>query len=202
MGTLTLDKATALAAKVVEELRPACERVEVAGSIRRRRPVVGDIDIVLLPHADGRARLLPHIMEALAGNDGYIDKDGPLAKRVFLRKSRVQVDLWIAQPARTEGGDLFNPGASLPCNWGALMATYTGSKAHNVQGLVMTAREKGWRWSPQAGLIIPGPTEMAAPEIVSVREEEIFHRLFGRWVEPAEREYADKENPTINYPNT
>ena len=39
---ITLAEADVLAAEVLELLRPATERIAVAGSIRRRRPDVGD----------------------------------------------------------------------------------------------------------------------------------------------------------------
>lgn len=46
---IPLAEAEALARRVVEILAPACERIEVAGSIRRRRKDVGDIEIVCIP---------------------------------------------------------------------------------------------------------------------------------------------------------
>jgi DNA polymerase/3'-5' exonuclease PolX len=48
---LKLEEALALAKTVLEVLAPFCERVEVAGSIRRLRPEVNDIDIVAIPQA-------------------------------------------------------------------------------------------------------------------------------------------------------
>lgn len=46
-----VDWAVALevARKVIAELELVCERVKVAGSLRRRKPAVGDIEIVALP---------------------------------------------------------------------------------------------------------------------------------------------------------
>lgn len=38
-----------LADALVERLRPACERIEVAGSIRRKKSEVGDIEIIAIP---------------------------------------------------------------------------------------------------------------------------------------------------------
>ena len=46
---IPLAEAEGLAAEVVALLAPYCERIEVAGSIRRRRPDVGDIEIVCVP---------------------------------------------------------------------------------------------------------------------------------------------------------
>lgn len=46
---IPLAEAEAVAAELVELLRPAVERIEIAGSIRRRRPDVGDLEICCVP---------------------------------------------------------------------------------------------------------------------------------------------------------
>jgi DNA polymerase/3'-5' exonuclease PolX len=38
-----------IAGRIVEALRPYCERIEIAGSLRREKPMVGDIEIVAIP---------------------------------------------------------------------------------------------------------------------------------------------------------
>src|SRR5690348_6628702 len=42
-------KAKSIAEKIVSELKPHCERIEIAGSIRRKKPEVKDIEIVAIP---------------------------------------------------------------------------------------------------------------------------------------------------------
>ncbi len=44
-----LKVARAVAEELIEDLTPACERIEIAGSIRRGRPDVGDIELVVIP---------------------------------------------------------------------------------------------------------------------------------------------------------
>ena len=46
---MKLKDAEELAKRIVEHIRPHCERVEVAGSIRRKKSEVRDIDLVLIP---------------------------------------------------------------------------------------------------------------------------------------------------------
>ncbi len=49
-----------IAGDLVARLQESCERIEIAGSIRRRRPVVGDIEIVAIPRfrrVEGPAQL-------------------------------------------------------------------------------------------------------------------------------------------------
>lgn len=59
MGTLPkrpIADMEAIADDLARRLRPACERLEIAGSIRRRRPEVGDIEVVALPRFEDRER--------------------------------------------------------------------------------------------------------------------------------------------------
>jgi len=44
-----LTEAELIADRVIAQLRPHCERIDIAGSIRRRRPTIGDIEIVCIP---------------------------------------------------------------------------------------------------------------------------------------------------------
>lgn len=46
---IPLKEALPVASRLADLLRPACRRIEVAGSIRRRRAEVGDIEIVAIP---------------------------------------------------------------------------------------------------------------------------------------------------------
>ncbi len=43
------DRALAIAAKIRTELEPFCDRIEIAGSIRRKKPNVKDVEIVAIP---------------------------------------------------------------------------------------------------------------------------------------------------------
>lgn len=48
------DSARKVAEGIVAVLAPLCERIEIAGSLRRRRPTVGDIEILYVPKMDAR----------------------------------------------------------------------------------------------------------------------------------------------------
>lgn len=45
----TYDETIAVANELVDWLRPACERIVVAGSLRRQCAEIGDIELVALP---------------------------------------------------------------------------------------------------------------------------------------------------------
>src|SRR3989344_4154112 len=42
-------EAYAIALDVQEQLKPYCERIEIGGSIRRKKSEIGDIELVLIP---------------------------------------------------------------------------------------------------------------------------------------------------------
>ncbi|WP_136523921.1 DNA polymerase/3'-5' exonuclease PolX [Geomonas ferrireducens] len=88
------------------------ERIEVAGSIRRRRDTIKDIDIVATS-PDPAA-----VMEAFLGLTQVHDviMRGPTRASVTIREG-VQVDLRVVEPA----------------SYGAALAYLTGSQAHNVR---------------------------------------------------------------------
>ncbi len=46
---MKLSTAQAIAEQIKGKLAPFCERIEIAGSIRRKRPEVGDVEIVCVP---------------------------------------------------------------------------------------------------------------------------------------------------------
>ena len=49
---ISLAGAAKVAGKLVAALSPGCERIEIAGSIRRGRPDVGDIELVAIPRIE------------------------------------------------------------------------------------------------------------------------------------------------------
>ncbi len=106
---LPLGRAEKLALKIIAELKPFCERIEIAGSIRRGRSLVNDIDIVALPGFDQinalRERVLRNTRPQIDGNETIICR----------LENGVQVDLWLAQRPHK---NLF--GETTPTNFGAL----------------------------------------------------------------------------------
>ena len=115
---MELKQAAALAQEVVERLAPFCERIAVAGSIRRRRPFPRDIDLVLIPKNQGQL--------ALALNELG---DAPVAGKKLERRlyKGVQVDIYFATPE----------------TWATLLLIRTGSKESNIR-LTTLAKRRGW----------------------------------------------------------
>jgi DNA polymerase (family 10) len=168
----SLELADRFAAKIRAELAPFCERLEIAGSIRRRRPFVNDIDFVALPKP-GRA---PALEERVMRNAKRIVSGGNQGIIVVLQND-LQIDLWIAQPERR---DLLE---TVPSNFGSLFMCRTGSKEHNIW-LIEHAKKLGLTWNPYHGVFCP-QTRLC---IASETEEEIFSALQLDFIPPEKRE--------------
>ncbi len=162
-GRVQLDVATSVAERIVGELSAVvgCERCTYAGSLRRFRESVGDID-VLAASSDPRPIMraltkLPDTAEVIAQGD----------KKTSIRTtSGLQVDLRVV-PIES---------------WGAALQYFTGSKAHNVRVREIAVR---------AGLKLSeyGLFEVESGElVVSKTEEELYARLGMAWVPPPLRE--------------
>lgn len=137
------------------------EQVAVAGSIRRRRETVGDIDVLVAakPHAGARAsqafERMPEVTRVLAS--------GPSKTMVTLANG-LDADLRVVAPA----------------SWGAALLYFTGSKAHNI-GLRRIAMARGWKLN-EYGLLDGERT------IASKTEQDIYAALGLAFVPPELRE--------------
>ena len=172
---MNLRTATGVAGAIVVTLRPLCGRIEIVGSIRRRCPEVGDIDLVILPK-DGDDRA---VRQRLRRNCNPVT-DGQQSTTLRMPMSGpwpgVQIDVWFARP---ETSDLFG---ATPTNWGSLVLCRTGSKEHNIR-MVQEAKKKGFRWQPHEGLFDQATGDLIASET----EERIFEALEMPFVKPEDR---------------
>lgn len=154
---------------ILPALRDYCEpgMIQVAGSIRRRRPIVHDIDLVAVPkdRASFIARLKRNAKVVMDGNINLILEFG----------NGVQLDVFLAKPTDK---DMFD---TQPGNFGALLLCRTGSKAFNVW-LCARAAETGFHWNPYWGLFRRGIC------YASESEEQIFRTLDLDYIKPEDRE--------------
>ena len=164
-----------LAFKILGEIGPFCLKAEVAGSIRRRRGVVNDVDIVVLPRPGKTDSWLSIIKTVRSGFDASTVKQGdklavlnvPFAGKTG--QSYVQVDLYRAEPE----------------TWGVLLLVRTGSKEHNVK-LCNLAISKGLRLKYSVGL-----TDQRGLVVAGRTEEEVFAALGLPFIPPSEREVPE-----------
>ena len=138
---------------------PGVVRVEVAGSIRRRKETVGDADLLALERTAEAAiaafAKLPAVARVLGQGD---------TKCSVKLQDGLQVDLRVVPEE----------------SFGAALLYFTGSKAHNVT-LRQLAIKKGWKLN-EYGLF------RGTRRIVGRTEQEIYDRLGLAWIPPELRE--------------
>ncbi|WP_055492696.1 DNA polymerase/3'-5' exonuclease PolX [Streptomyces sp. TP-A0356] len=162
-GRIPLHLALETAEEIVAELSQVtgCKRCTYAGSLRRMKETVGDIDVLV---AAKRSAPFMEALEALPSTAEVI-AHGP--KKTSIRTTRgVQVDLRV-----------------LPQDsWGAGLQYFTGSKAHNIRTRTIAVRQ-GLKLS-EYGLFDADSGESVA----SRTEEEVYARLGLPWIPPTLRE--------------
>jgi DNA polymerase (family 10) len=173
---LPLSVAWPLADKVAAMLRgvAAVEQVEPAGSIRRRKETIGDIDLLVA------SKHAAEVEKAIA-NWGFtreILSAGP-TKIQFLTIDNFQVDVRVVDPS----------------TWGAALQHFTGSKAHNI-----ALRERATRLGYKVNEY--GVFKLDTDERVGgATEEEVYEILGLEWMPPEIREHTGEleaaENGTL-----
>ena len=171
---IPLSLARQIAARVRAALLPFCEIVEVAGSIRRGSEFVGDVDLVVIP----KAGFLGDFYEAV-GQLGRVEKSGRQYVLVTIPDG-TQLDIWFAREASCDLAGV------VPCNFGAVLLTRTGSREHNI-AIVARAKRLGLRYHPQEGVM-----DSWNRVIASKNEQVIFAALELEFVAPRDRVDASK----------
>jgi hypothetical protein len=177
--TMILATAQRAASKIASELAPFCERIEIAGSIRRQRPNCNDIDLVILP------RDLTALRQRLCLRTHSVS-DGPEIITVRLANN-IQIDVFLAHAGIK---DFFNP---QPSNWGSVLMCRTGSKEHNVW-LCQRAQKFGLKWGTMRGLV-----DEDGYTIAGATEAEIYEALDLPFIDPINREISFLES---EFPST
>lgn len=154
---MEFEHAENLGKEIIALLVRHVERAEIAGSVRRRRPQVNDLDIVVIP----KMWMWSSIPAALESSDLKFvrGKDELLTFVRYL--DNFTVDIYRASPQ----------------TWGTLLLIRTGSKMHNVK-LCVRARELGLMLSAKKGVLHQGIV------IASRTEEEIFKALQMDFIPP------------------
>jgi DNA polymerase/3'-5' exonuclease PolX len=167
-------------------LQDACERIEIAGSIRRMLAMVGDIEIVCRPKL-----LMGHRSNFISAIDELLDEIIPIDGTLFAgdvrdkglrwnnerptNGTRYKRLIWVGQegPLERIPVDLFC--VLPPASWGALMAIRTGP-ADFSKGLVTKRRQGG----AMPDELLQRDGALWGPEgRVETPEEEDYFRLLG-----------------------
>ncbi len=160
---MLLNEAETQATAVVAYLEAGggIRQMEVAGSYRRRRETIGDLDIVVTSEGKTSAPVMDRFVAY--GDVADVISKGETRATVKLRGG-LQVDLRAVEPDA----------------YGAALLYFTGSKAHNIE-LRKIAQEKSYKLN-EYGLF--KGTRRAAGKT----EEEVYAKLGLDWIPPELRE--------------
>jgi len=160
---LLIHDADALVARLVDHLRDVrgVHRIEPAGSLRRRRSTIGDLDVLaavddpaaVIAALDGMPEV-EKIISAGVDKSSIILRDGP------------RVDLMVCPPE----------------TWGTHLVHFTGSKDHNIT-LRGMALDRGWSLS-EKGFKVLETGEL----LLDAEEVDVYERLGLPWIAPEMRE--------------
>jgi DNA polymerase/3'-5' exonuclease PolX len=203
---IPLGRAERLAEQIVDLLAASCERIEVAGSIRRRKEQVGDIEIICVPKlvpgldqvdlfgAPVRAAQATNLLDGQIA--GYLGGApfGPFQHRLDVngRKScgeRYKRLTYLDVPL-----DLFS--VLPPAQWGVLYTIRTGP-AEFSHRLVTPRLQGGWMPS---GMRVQDGALWDRGAIVQTPEEADFFAALGLEVVPPEQRVGNVAPPRIKVP--
>jgi DNA polymerase (family 10) len=172
-GRTPLGKALPAAQAILDVLLALPQSLEgaIAGSIRRARPTIGDVDLLVAVHQMTDA---PVIMDAFVAQQqvARVLGHGPTKSSVELHNG-LQVDLRVIEKAR----------------WGTALAYFTGSQQHNIRlreralARRLSLNEHALSPTDEAGNILPD-----APKILCETEEQVYAALGLPWIAPELRE--------------
>ncbi|MEE8168128.1 MAG: DNA polymerase/3'-5' exonuclease PolX [Candidatus Hydrothermarchaeales archaeon] len=159
-GRLLLGVALPAAEEVMEYLKgKGVEHISPAGSIRRGKETIGDIDILIASKTPREVMqdftTLPIVKEVLLTGE---------TKSSILTKGNLQIDLRVVPPE----------------SWGAALQYFTGSKAHNIR-LREKALKKGWKINEYG--IFEGDKKIGGEQ-----EDDIYELLGLQYIPPEMRE--------------
>ena len=154
-----LEEAKGVANDVIVRLWEYAEKIEVVGSIRRKKPLVHDIDIVAIP----KFMFFNKIHEGLP--EAEIKTEGKALVRFDYRG--IQVDIYIAKPQTYE----------------VIRLIRTGSEQHNIR-LCVLAKSRGLKLFANGD----GLWNQKAFKKISDTEDGILKELLGKVPPPEERE--------------
>lgn len=158
--------ARTIAHKIVAELKPACERIEVAGSLRRGKPTVHDIDVVLVPKVESTPLLETLLSDLIKRGSLTPIRGKDKIKSFIATKTGIPVDIYVA----TEE------------TWPTILLIRTGSKEHNIK-LARRASCRGMKLRASGEGI-----EGSDGGLIRVKaEEEIFSLLGLGYLRPEDR---------------
>ncbi|MFW6335503.1 MAG: DNA polymerase/3'-5' exonuclease PolX [Phycisphaeraceae bacterium] len=176
-----IGRALPLAQWVVDKMRKVdhVERAAYAGSLRRGRETVGDIDVLVAVEGDHGQAVSNRFTELEIVGEVLSQGKSRTSIRTTQDTGRIQIDLRVIAPDR----------------FGAAQLYFTGSKAHNVRlreralKRDMTLNEYGLFELKNRKKAKESDEEQEAGELVAAEtEERVYEKLGLAWIPPELRE--------------
>ena len=168
-GRFLIDTAEELAEKLIDHLKEikGIDKVSPAGSLRRGRETIGDLDVLVTGPAccvdEERGKIVEHLVRFPGLTEVIAQGENKIS---FRMRSGIQVDVRLLPPE----------------SFGAAMQYFTGSKSHNV-ALRQRALKMGYTLSEYSLAELDGGKPVAGKS-----EEEIYAKLNLKFIPPELRE--------------
>ncbi len=164
IGRRPLGEILPLAEKIIEILKKESpvENISIAGSIRRCRETVKDIDVLIT--STEPEKVMKKVVELPLVEEVIAFGETKTSVRVKAGQSTIQMDIRVVEPD----------------SWGAALAYFTGSKAHNIRVREL-ALEKGLKINEYG--VFKGETKIAGKT-----EEEVYASIGLPFIPPELRE--------------
>lgn len=167
---IPLKEALIIANEMLKEIKkiPFVEKAEIAGSIRRKKETIGDIDIIMVAAKRNHRRIVDRFTRL-----GQVEKvmaAGNTKASVLVHNGHIQVDIRVVEAPE----------------YGAALFYFTGSKEHNIK-LRLQAKQKGWKLNEY------GVFENKTGKRLAGETEQSIYSLFGyRYIPPEKRQGEDE----------
>jgi DNA polymerase/3'-5' exonuclease PolX len=162
-------KAWGMAQTLITKLGDVCQRAEIAGSLRRGKEMVGDIEIVCVPH------LGIDLFGATSYSWGDVRDALAMFKMIKGGDHYQQYDLGTCK------ADVFVTSLE---QWGVIYTIRTGSSqfSHNL----VTPKEYGGLM-PEGMRILDGRLWKNNVSVETLEEADLFREMGMKWIRPEER---------------
>jgi DNA polymerase/3'-5' exonuclease PolX len=170
LAELDLKETEKIADQIKSKVCGHCEKIEVAGSIRRQKVKVHDIDFVVVTKGDMGWRSIGEELKRLKAKPNNCSGNSVIKALLPYQNGLFQVDFYRANPSA----------------FGIHLLVRTGSADHNVW-LAGYAISKGMRIKYNQGLIKEGNV------IAGEDEKEVFTALDLPFPSPSEREVLENK---------
>jgi DNA polymerase/3'-5' exonuclease PolX len=183
-----------IAEQWVEYFRPACERIEIKGSISRGKAEPKDIEILAIPDLTPppsskiefgkpipiqyKTQLEKLVDEMCEADVFFLRASGEKYKKIWLLKELIQIDLFLVTP---------------PAEWGVQSVLRTGPS--DFSHWMVTCKYRGGALPDEyivadgaVGQRVRGDKGDGRQGVIPMPEEIDFFRLCGmEWIEPSQR---------------